>query len=252
MAFEILMNGVGNAFSRRHWGTNFLLRGDDDYLLGIDCPDSYRRALMQNDFEHGGEPLDVEHLDGMLITHLHGDHVNGLEMVLAYYRYVVEDTLDLFASTAVTNVLWQDRIGCSLGRSWDGERYQTLTAEDYYDLHEICWGEPTPVGPFEIEMRQTVHHLPTSALRISDGDVTLGYSCDTAFDPSLIEWLSDCDRIIHETSYGPGHTPLFELLDLPDEIREKMLVVHLPEDLDEVSDEVAIEFAEEGRVYRVA
>ena len=250
MGFELLFNGVGAAFSIEHWGTNFLLRGGGQ-VVGIDCPDSYRRALRANGFEHDGEPLDVDALDAMIITHLHGDHVNGLEMVLAYRRYIVERKLDLYVPPPLVNTLWQHRLGASLGQTWTGERHESLHPEDYYDLTELPWERSVEVGPFEVTTRQTVHHIPTAALRISDGDATLGYSCDTEFDESLIEWLADCDLILHETSYGPGHTPLFELQELRREIRDKLVVVHQPDDLLERRDELDLRFAREGEALRV-
>lgn len=253
MGFEVLMNGVGNAFSRRHWGTNFIVQSNG-YHLGVDCPDSYRRALAENDFAGPGDgegALDVDALDAMFITHLHGDHVNGLEMVLAYRRYVVGEPLDLYTTPPVAEALWERRLGVSLGRIWNGERHENLEPEDFYRLHRVPWGESTEIGPFRVTTRETIHHLPASALRISDGEVTCGYSCDTAFDESLIEWLADADRIFHETSIGPGHTPLDELEDLEASIREKMLLVHLPEELADAGDATDLEFAEEGRVYPV-
>lgn len=251
MAFDILMNGVGNAFALENWGTHFLLRRGD-FLLGVDCPDSYRRALQDNGFEgSAGEALDVDALDGMVITHLHGDHVNGLEMVLAYRRYVVEEKLELYSSPEVCDVLWDQRLAVSLGTSWDGEQHQTLAPDDYYWLNELPWQTSTTVGPFQIETRRTVHHVTTMAMRITDGDATLGYSCDTAYDPDLIDWLADCDLILHETSYGPGHTPLFKLLELGQALKNKLVVVHLPDELAGVEDEVDVEFARQGKVYSV-
>ncbi len=250
MGFEVLMNGVGDAFSRKSWGTNFLCRRGE-FVLAVDCPDSYRRALEANGFEHEGRPLDADAIDAMVITHLHGDHVNGLEMLLAYRRYVVERPLELYTTTPVANVLWERRLGVSLGRSWNGERYESLGPDDYFTLTPVPWDESVEVGPFEIEVRQTIHHIPTAALRISDGEATLGYSCDTEYDERLIEWLADSDRILHETSYGPGHTPLFELANLPDETREKLRVVHVPDDLWEIEDEIDVDFAREGEIYRV-
>ncbi|MFB6374986.1 MAG: MBL fold metallo-hydrolase [Bradymonadaceae bacterium] len=244
------MNGVGNAFSRRHWNTNFLVR-KDGFVLAIDCPDSYRRALQDNGFEHDGEPFGVADIDAMLVTHLHGDHVNGLEMVLAYRRYIVEEKLDLYTTVPVASVLWEQRLGVALGRSWNGETYEVLGPDDYYDLTQLKWDETATIGPFDLDLRQTIHHVPTTALRISDGERTLGYSCDTAFDESLIDWLEDADQIIHETSYGPGHTPLHELRELPEALKEKMRLVHIPDDIWELGDEVDLEFAEQGAIYEI-
>lgn len=250
MAFEIWMNGVGNAFSRKHFGTSFIVR-KDDFLLAVDCPDSYRRALLENAFELDGEPVDVDRIDAAFITHLHGDHVNGLEMSLAYYRYQAGRQWQLYSSPEVAQQLWPNRLAVSLGRSYNGESYDTLAPEDFYELRVVEWGEPTQVGPFEITTRPTVHHVPTAALRITDGDATLGHSCDTAYDPALIEWLSDADLILHETSLGPGHTPLHKLLDLDAAVRDKIRVVHYPDMID--PDQVeGIAFARQGACYTVA
>ncbi|MFP4597496.1 MAG: MBL fold metallo-hydrolase [Persicimonas sp.] len=247
MSFQLLMNGVGNAFSRESYGTNFLLQ-KDDFLLAIDCPDSYRNALQDHRFEHGGEEVDVDKIDAIIITHLHGDHVNGLEMSLAYRRYVAGGRWHIYTSPDVVESLWDKRLEVSLGRSYNGKSYDTLGPEDYYELDVIEWGEPTRIGPFEITSRCTTHHLPTMALRISDGEHTLGYSCDTVFDEGLIDWLSGADMILHETSFGPGHTPLEKLMGLAEDLREKMLVVHLPEGFQPIE---ALEFGQEGKTYSV-
>lgn len=250
MAFELLMNGVGNAFSRVHWGTSFLVR-DGSYCLAVDCPDSYLRALSEHGFEHQGESFGVEDLDAMFITHLHGDHVNGLEMTLAYRRYIVGEPLELYATPPVAEDLWERRLGVALGQSWDGSNFQSLAPEDFYNLHEISREKRADVGPFTLTPRQTLHHIPTAAVRITDGDVTLGYSCDTAFDEELVDWLSDAELIMHETSPGPAHTRLADLRQLSEQLREKMLVVHLPDDTLALESEVDLEFAEEGEIYEV-
>ena len=252
MAFDMLMNGVGNAFAVESWGTHFLLQ-KDDYLLGVDCPDSYRRALRENGFENAdGLPLDVDSLDGLVITHLHGDHVNGLEMLLAYRRYIVGEPLDLYMHPQAADHLWDRRLEVSLGQSWNGERHESLYPEDYYELHPIPWETPVQIGPFEVETRETIHHITTMAMRVSDGDASLGYSCDTAFDPDLIDWLAEADAILHETSLGPGHTPLQALEGLDPKIKQRMRLAHLPDELLDLADDTDLDFAEEGAIYRVA
>jgi len=251
MSFDILMNGVGNAFSRQHYGMNFLLQ-KDGFLLAVDCPDSYRKALQEHAFQHGvdgqSRTVDVDAIDAIIITHLHGDHVNGLEMSLAYRRYAAGGSWEIHTSPDVAADLWERRLQVSLGTSYNGETYDKLGPADYYQLHEIPWGEPRRIGPFEITTRPTRHHIPTMAMRVSDGEHTLGYSCDTAYDPELIDWLADADLIIHETSFGPGHTPLKDLMALPAGLREKMIVGHLPENFMPIDE---LEFARQGARYSV-
>lgn len=248
MAFEILVNGVGDAFSTRHWGTNFLCR-HDDFVLAVDCPDSYRRALRDNAFTHGGERLDAQHIDAMFLTHLHGDHVNGLEMVLAYRKFIAGGKLPLWTTPEVADVLWDRRLSVSLGTMYDGSYFADLHLEDYIDLHVVPWQTPAQIGPFVVKTRRTVHHIPTAGLRIRAGGKTLGYSCDTAWDPEHVAWLEDADTIFHETSLGPAHTPLYKLAELPEPTRRKMWVVHYPDAVSQPDE--GLRFAKQGEVVVV-
>lgn len=247
--FQVLMNGVGDAFSRVHWGTNFLLQ-HGDFLLAIDCPDSYLRTLATSGFEHRGEALAPEHIDALWLTHLHGDHVNGLEMTMAYLRFYAGRALPVYTSPEAAADLWERRLQASLGVLYDGTEWIEQKLEDFLNVHVIDWEQPTQVGPFSIEARPTVHHLPATAMRITDGDATLGYSCDTAWDPELIAWLEGCDLIIHESSLGPAHTPLERLMELPEEMRRKMLVVHYPDALIG-ADLGPLTLATQGQTYTV-
>ena len=89
----------------------------------------------------------------------------------------------------------------------------------------------------------------TATLRIEAGGRTLAYSADTAFDPSLIDWLAEgSDLVVHETNLGV-HTPYEELAALPAELRAKMRLIHYPDAFDR--DASVIEPLEQGRVYPV-
>ena len=94
--------------------------------------------------------------------------------------------------------------------------------------------------------------MPTYALRITAGGRVLGFSADTAYDPGLIEWLSAADLIVHEaTSMAQSavHTPYEKLAELPESLRAKMRLTHLPDDF--VADASVIEALREGRMYQV-
>ena len=67
----------------------------------------------------------------------------------------------------------------------------------------------------------------------------LGYSSDTAFDPGLIDFLSSADRIVHETDFGPGHTPYEKLAELPGLLRRRMRLIHFPDEFDPPSSAIA-------------
>jgi ribonuclease BN (tRNA processing enzyme) len=80
------------------------------------------------------------------------------------------------------------------------------------------------------------------------GGRTLGYSSDTAFDPDLISFLSPADLIIHETNFGPAHTPYASLAGLPAEIRARLRLVHYPDGFDAGPDGLAL--LHEGEIVR--
>ena len=91
-----------------------------------------------------------------------------------------------------------------------------------------------------------MHHIPTSALRVSAGGATLGYSADTAFDPALIDWLAASDLFLHETNYGT-HTPLDRLLGVDAAVRARMRLIHYPDPHDVDGSPIAC--AREGDRY---
>jgi ribonuclease BN (tRNA processing enzyme) len=240
---EILVVGVGDAFSEKHWGTNFLVRTPET-LLAVDCPDSYFKALKSSGFG-----VRVDDLDGLFLTHLHGDHVNGLEMTLAWRKFVTQKRLPLFTTPEVAEVLWEGRLKASLGTMYDGQNHVPMVLEDYAEVTVIPWGEPTVLlGGLTIETRPTVHHIPTAALRLTYQKHTFGHSCDTIYDPALIEWLSASELFFHEANFGPAHTPMARLEELPSLIREKMRIVHYSDHI-EVKEHPSVKFATEGQHF---
>jgi hypothetical protein len=76
----------------------------------------------------------------------------------------------------------------------------------------------------------------------------LGYSSDTAFDPDLIRFLEPADLIIHETNFGPAHTPYSALAALPAPLRARMRLIHYADSFDTESS--VITPLHEGEVLR--
>ncbi len=72
---RVLILGVGDAFTKIHFGSSALVAGPDGYLL-IDCPDLVHRAIHEAN-RRAGWDVDASKIHDVLITHLHGDHCNG-------------------------------------------------------------------------------------------------------------------------------------------------------------------------------
>ena len=238
---ELHALGVGDAFTARWWTTCVALRAEG-FTLVIDCPHPIRRVL-------GDGGLDVKDVDAVVLTHLHADHSSGLEGFGFFSHFVLGHRARLLCHPEVSAELWGGHLRGSMRRLID-VHHQPHDHElaDFFDLTDLSETEAVEVGPFRIEARRTIHHIPTFALRITAGGVSLGWSSDTAFDEGLIAWLAEADRIVHETNYG-AHTPYADLAALPQALREKMWLTHYPDDFD--LDGSVIEPLRQGRVYSV-
>lgn len=236
--FEVVVLGVGDTFSEKHHSTALLL-ACDGFRLAIDCPDMYR-SVLRDAAERSSRPLAIGDIDHVLITHVHGDHMNGLEGFAFYKHFVETRRVKLVASAEVRASIWDQRLKAPMSALWDGSRFRELGFDDYFEHVPLDWESTTTVGPFRIRARRTIHHVPTSALLVEAGGRTLGYSSDTAFDPELMAFLAPADLIIHETNFGPAHTPYAALAGLPPELRARMRLIHYSDLFDEASSAIAV------------
>lgn len=228
--FEVFVLGVGDTFSEHHHSTALLLQCDG-FRLAVDCPDMYR-GVLKDASNTSGRALSLSDIDHVLITHVHGDHMNGLEGVAFYKHFVDRKRLQLVTAPEVRETIWDQRLKASMSVLWNGSEHRTLGFDDYFEHVPLSSTSAVQVGPFSIRARRTIHHVPTSALFIEAAGRTLGYSADTAFDPQLIAFLEPADLIIHETNFGPAHTPYAALAALPAELRAKMRLIHYADGFD--------------------
>jgi ribonuclease BN (tRNA processing enzyme) len=243
MGLTLLPLGVGDAFASRYYSTSLALRAEGRWLL-IDCPHPIRKMMREAEL-----PLDVPDIDAVALTHLHGDHVSGLEGFAFFAHFVLRRRVPLIAHPEVAAPLW-GHLAASMSHLIDpaGRPLPERGFVDYFDPLPLDETRAVQFGPFSIECRRTIHHIPTTALRIRAGGRCLGYSADTSFDPTLIAWLAEADLIVHETNYG-AHTPYARLAELPEALRARMRLVHYPDDFD--TEASVIEPLRQGRPIEV-
>ena len=240
--------GVGDAFTAKYYTSCIAVESQGSRLL-IDCPHPIRKILREGG-ERAGTPMDVGDFLGVVITHLHADHASGLEGFGYFSYFALQRKATVLAHPAVARRLWDGHLAAGMECLMPGvgQAPAPRSFDDYFDLRQLDEAGPITLGPFSIECRRTVHHIPTSALRIQAGGRTLGISSDTAFDASLIEWLSSADLIIHETNLGV-HTPYEQLAALPAALRARMRLIHYTDQFDLAGS--VIEPLEQGRRYSV-
>lgn len=245
---DLVPLGVGDAFSARWYSTCFALRAEGQWLL-VDCPHPIRK-MMKEAGPTAGVELDVGDLLGVVVTHLHADHSSGLEGLGYFAHFLLRRRLPLLAHPAVVARLWDGHLAAGMERLLPavGAPPRDMHLADYFEPVALDPDRAVPLGPFQVECRPTIHHIPTTALRIRAGGRTLGYSADTAYDEGLLDWLHAADLVVHETNHGV-HTPYARLAALPAARRARMRLVHYPDDLDLAAS--VIEPLSQGRRYTV-
>lgn len=242
IAFTTL--GVGDAFSALSYSSCLLVESGGSRLL-IDCPHPIRKMLA----EGTGGQVDLDTVDAVVLTHLHADHASGLECYGYFSHFVLKRPARLAVHPAVSARLWDGHLAAGMEclMSAADHRVNQRGLADYFDLVPLDEARPVQIGAFSVQCRRTVHHIPTTALKLSAGGRTLGYSADTCFDPDLISWLSETDLFVHETNYGV-HTPYADLAALPADLRRKMRLIHYPDGFDSADH---IEMLRQGRRYTI-
>jgi ribonuclease BN (tRNA processing enzyme) len=71
---ELIMVGTGSGFSKKYYNNNALFNLNG-YRLLVDCGHTAHRSLNELGLSWNHD------IDGILITHIHADHVGGLEEV---------------------------------------------------------------------------------------------------------------------------------------------------------------------------
>lgn len=242
-----LILGVGDAFTTTGFGSGVLLEGPGGYLM-VDCADLIHRALAEASKKSGWN-VDATQIHDVVLTHLHGDHCNGLES-FGFKRYAER----LRGESTIIPRLWThpgaaERVWERLAPAMDAPLTQggpRATLADFFELHTFDPDHPAEIAGLTVACRYTVHPVPTVGLMISNGRSTLGLSGDTKFDPEHVQWLSRADVIIHEANYSPLHTGVNVLNELPREIRDKLILTHTEDAFDPTSTDIPLLY--EGQV----
>jgi len=268
MTFQVQILGVGDSFTEIHNFSSFVINADGRFTL-VDCPDGLPKILHEaNQVADMG--VRIEKIDHIIVTHLHGDHSNGLEG-LAFFKKFFQggEKPSIYSIREVLGDLWSQKLKAGMKQLYLGssERIGSLSVrqlmkeceqmrlEDYFIPISLEFNEINRVNNLKVKIQYVKHHIPTFGLKATFGGKTLGYSSDTFFDPSLIEFLRDCDMIIHEcdmqqTTPRQGiHTDYSELLRLPESVKQKIFLIHYADTA--IQRDSDLRLLQQGHVYDI-
>mgnify|MGYP001117279347 CR=1 FL=1 len=175
----------------------YLLEAEGQYLL-LDCgPDTL--ATLQ-------EHIALDQLDGVLISHLHADHLLDLVPLrygLKYMPGLARNRIPLWMPPGGRAFLHQLASVLAMG----DERSEVFF-EDVFMVAEYDPSRLLQLGPFQIRFRPTRHYVPCWACRIEVDGRTIVYLADTGPDDDLADLARSATVLICEATLSGDPDPV--------------------------------------------
>jgi ribonuclease BN (tRNA processing enzyme) len=227
--------GSGDAFgSGGRFNTCFFLETVKATLV-VDFGASSLVALKA----HG---IDPNRIDGIVLSHLHGDHFGGLPFLLLDGQFLSRRERPLLiagppGTRARINQLMEVFFPRSTANKW---RFA-------WDVTEIPLDKPTDILGHAVTTTEVLHYsgAPSTAIRLSDGQSLFAYSGDTEWVESLVGVANGASLFVCECYGYAGKLSAhltWEILKprLPDLRARQIMLTHMnPSMLERVDEATA-------------
>lgn len=134
--------------------------------------------------------INIMEINTVILSHYHADHIADIGVL--QHAWLVQ-----------SYITGNQKVLPIYGHNEDSEAFHQLT-DDYtegkaYNPHEVL-----KMGPFFIRFLKTKHSVPCYGMRITDGDHTIIYTADTAFQQEWIPFCKGADLLLADTNFYSG------------------------------------------------
>lgn len=236
--------GTGTAWSKppENFNNNAIVDcGEGKQRWLIDCGTTAPVALHQLG-------LSVADFTGVLVTHMHGDHVFGLEETGFFNYFVLKRRVKLWLPGQLMSSrsgipgedLWENCLRGPMGtvQLLDGSPYE-VGLDDYFDVQFLEEHTPYDLEGVKVELFEVDHvpHKPCYGLILND---QVAYTSDCKYSRDRIDTLLDrgCHTIFHDCYFGPAfrgrvHSAFVEIAELPPSIASHIVLMHYNDNVPE-------------------
>ena len=225
--------GAGSAFNHVDGQTNLVLTSERSgkHML-IDCG-----TMCWSQIQKQGLPFKVSDFDAVYVSHLHADHVGGLEQ-LCFCRYFMPGFVrpKLFCNAELMVELWEH----SLRGGLESIQGKTVTLSEYFDCRGVDRSGSFQWEEYDLTPVQTVHVMSGYHIKYSYGLMIKNQrlssrrvflTTDVQFCPhQIFDFYAQADVIIQDCETSPFksgvHAHIADLSTLPEEVRMKMIMCH--------------------------
>lgn len=222
---KLIFLGTGSAFTMEYYQSNMLVVDGDRRLL-IDCGGDVRHSL-------NAQKLNALDITDVYISHLHADHIGGLEW-LGLMTYFVRSRNDpslrprLHLRRSLVEDLW-----LSLHGGMGTIEGHVADLETFFAVRPIDRNSSFRFAETEFQTIQVVHYydgfeiVPSYGLIFEKNDICAFLTTDTQFAPNQMKAFRDKAHYIFQdcetAPFESGvHTHYDELVTLPDDIKNRM------------------------------